>query len=154
MRIVAGLTTAAMAASLLALQTPAEAAEKVTWNFSAWGNPRPFTVGIETLAKYVSEKSGGNFEITIHYAETISPARNNLDTVSVGAAESAHVCASYHPGKNPVSTVLDLPFLPIDGVLHLQHVHEAFAQNEHHVAELKGWNARFMLSGVARSVRS
>jgi TRAP-type C4-dicarboxylate transport system substrate-binding protein len=146
MRIVAGLTVAALAAGTLG--ATAAQAEKITWNHSIWGNPRSFTVAIETMAEYVKEHSGGNFEIAIHYGSTLSPERENLDSISLGAIESAHVCSSYHPGKNPVSTVLDLPFLPIDTTLHLQHVHEGFAATDYHKEELERWSGRFMMSGI------
>ena len=86
-------------------------AEKVSWNYSIWGNPRAFTRGIEALVEFLKERTDGNFEITIHYGETISPSRQNLDGVSIGAFESTHLCTSYHPGKNPVGTVLDLPLV-------------------------------------------
>jgi hypothetical protein len=29
----------------------------VTWNLSVWGPPRPFTAGIETLAKYLESET-------------------------------------------------------------------------------------------------
>jgi TRAP-type C4-dicarboxylate transport system substrate-binding protein len=146
MRTVAGLTVAAMAAGIFA--APAAFADKITWNHSIWGNPRSFTVAIETMAEYVKEHTGGNFEIIIHYGSTISPERENLDSISLGAIESAHVCSSYHPGKNPVSTVLDLPFLPIENTLHLQHVQEGFAATDYHKNEMANWKAQFMISGI------
>jgi TRAP-type C4-dicarboxylate transport system substrate-binding protein len=91
----------------------AAADTKIEWNHSTWGNPRAWTKGIETVAEYVKENSGGNFTIRIHYGETLSPSRQNLDGVSIGAFEQASMCTSYHPGKNPVGSVLDLPFLPL-----------------------------------------
>src|SRR3546814_12282983 len=63
--------------------------------------------------RHVEEKSGGNFTIKVHYGEAISPAKENLDGLKIGAFEMASICTGYHPGKNPAMTVLDLPFLPI-----------------------------------------
>jgi TRAP-type mannitol/chloroaromatic compound transport system substrate-binding protein len=42
---------------------PAAAADNptVTWNLSVWGPPRPFTAGIETLAKYLESETAGKF---------------------------------------------------------------------------------------------
>jgi TRAP-type mannitol/chloroaromatic compound transport system substrate-binding protein len=40
-------------------------AEAKTWNLSVWGKKRAFTMGIEQMAAYVEEKSGGKFKIRI-----------------------------------------------------------------------------------------
>jgi TRAP-type mannitol/chloroaromatic compound transport system substrate-binding protein len=80
---------AAVAMGLSFAATEAAAGSKVEWNLSAWGNPRAVTRGMERFAEYVEEASGGNFTIQIHYGETLSPARQNLDAVSIGAFEMA-----------------------------------------------------------------
>lgn len=127
---------------------PALAAEKVQWNYSMWGNPRAFTKGVEVAVDYIKEKSGGNFEITIHYGGTISPPKENLDNASLGALEAAHICTFYHPGKNPVGTVLDLPFLPIADTDHLIKVQDAFQSFQPWVDEMAGWNTVPWFAGV------
>ena len=125
---------------------PVHASEVVEWSFSMWGPPRAVTRGAEAVADYVEEQSGGNFTIEIHYGEAISPARQNLDGLKIGAFESAQICTSYHPGKNPVSTVLDLPFLPMASFRELVHVHDAFSEHELFVNEMAGWGARYLAS--------
>ena len=124
------------------------AAEKVEWNHSTWGNPRAFTKGFESVAAYVEEKSGGNFTIKIHYGETISPSRENLDGISLGAFEMANFCTSYHPGKNPVGTALDLPFLPLKTWDALVGVQDNFQKHPLWLAELAKWNAMPLFAGV------
>lgn len=119
----------------------AQAQDKVEWNFSVWGGPRAFTVGIETLAEYVKEKSGGNFTITIHYGESVAPAREKLDAVSLGAVEGAFISPSYHPAKLPLHGVLDLPFLPIPDLMAQQNVREAFYEQDFAKEELGRWDA-------------
>lgn len=118
------------------------AQDKVAWDFSVWGNPRPFTIGIESIAEHVKEKTGGNFVITIHYGEAVSPARENLDAVSIGSVDGAHVSPSYHPGKTPLFGVLDLPFVPSPHLIAQERVREAF-YNDYGPAreELERWNA-------------
>src|SRR3546814_2931646 len=74
---------------------------------------RAYTSGIEAVAKYVEEKSDGNFTIKIHLGEAISPVKENLDGLRIGAFEAAQTCNSYSPGKTPLMGVLDLPFLPM-----------------------------------------
>ncbi len=133
-------------ASLMA--SSAVAADKVEWNHSTWGNPRAFTKGFEAVAKYVEEKSGGNFTIKIHYGGTISPPKENLDGISLGAFEQANFCTSYHPGKNPVGTVLDLPFLPLKSWDVLVGTHQAFQEHPLWKNEMARWNAIPLFSGV------
>lgn len=116
-------------------------AETVSWDMSVWGPPRAYTKGVETLAEVVSRETDGKFTITIHYGETISPARENLDGVSLNAFEAATFCSSYHPGKNPALTGLDLPFLPVDDIDALNEVHKAYYAHPVVQEELGRWNA-------------
>lgn len=114
--------TPKLLASILAVgfafsAVPAHAAEvdgpEVNWRYSVWGNPRAFTAGIEYLAAQLKEKTGGKFNITIGYGEQFSKARENLDSVKLGAVDGASFCNFYHPGKNPAFMVFSLPFLPL-----------------------------------------
>jgi TRAP-type mannitol/chloroaromatic compound transport system substrate-binding protein len=108
---VAGL---ALAAALLPQAASAQEVKgpKVAWNFSVWGNTRAFTRGIEQIAADVARLTGDAFTIKIAFANQLSPERENLDNIKIGAIEGAMFCSSYHPGKNPGMTALDLPFLP------------------------------------------
>ena len=73
----------------LSLVDTAQAADKVSWNVSLWGKRRAFTEGVEAIAAYVKEKSGGNFEMTLNYGGALSKPRENLDGISLGAFEMA-----------------------------------------------------------------
>ena len=99
---------------------PAQAAEvegpKVKWLFSLWGARRGFSEGIEGLAQYVSDKTDGNFEISLQYGEVLSSSKENLDGLHIGAFEAAAFCAVYHPDKTPALGGLDLAFLPIQSL--------------------------------------
>jgi TRAP-type mannitol/chloroaromatic compound transport system substrate-binding protein len=138
--------TVALVAGVFGMSAGA-VAEKINWNYSIWGNPRAFTRGIETLNEFLKEKTDGNFSLTIHYGEAISPSRENLDGLSIGAFESTHLCTSYHPGKNPIGTALDLPFLPIETLEEMRDVHDAFQHFEPWKEEMKGWNALPLYAG-------
>lgn len=116
-------------------------AKDVQWELSVWGPPRAYTKSVETLASEVEEKSGGKFKIRVHYAEAISPAKENLDGIKLGAFEAATFCASYHPGKNPAMTGLDLPFLPLKGLDAVYNTQDAYYQHPVVVNEMKRWNA-------------
>jgi TRAP-type C4-dicarboxylate transport system substrate-binding protein len=142
------IRTALTAAMAMTFAGSAFAADKVEWNLSTWGNPRAVTRGFERLAEITDEKTGGNFTIKINYGETISPARENLDGISLGAFEMAQFCTSYHPGKNPVGTVLDLPFLPLKNRDVLVKTHSAFQDYPIWKEELKRWKAQPWISTV------
>lgn len=144
--VLTALATAILAGGLVAGDAAAQ--QKVAWNLSTFGPPREVTRGYEYMAEYVKEHSGGNFTIEIHYGESLSPARQHLDGLTINAFEAAHFCTSYHPGKNPIGTVLDLPFLPIHSHEQLRDVHEAFFEYEPAKAELARWNSKYMLSTV------
>lgn len=118
----------------------AHAAEKVTWNWSVHGPSRAFTKGMERLAEIAAEKTGGNFEIKIHFAEAVSPAKEVLDSVKIGAIEGGIMCISYAPGKAPLNGVLDLPFLPFANLEVQKQVHEAVYQHPAIARELEQWN--------------
>jgi len=138
------------AATAWPLATPAQEVKgpKVTWNFSVWGNTRAFTRGIELISKEVAAKTGNNFTIKIGYADQLSPARENLDNIKLGAFEGAMFCSSYHPGKNPGMTALDLPFLPLDNLNVAQVVYEKFYAHPYIVKEMEKWNAMPYMAGL------
>lgn len=87
--------------------------ERVNWYLSAWGSPRAVTKSFDVLAETVARETGGGFTITVAYGESISPMRENLDSIEVGVIEAAHVCPNNHLGKTPLMAAFELPFLPI-----------------------------------------
>jgi len=142
----AALVGAAMA--LAGLGAPAQAAEKVVWNFSLWGPPRAATAAADYFAKTVEEKTGGNFTMKLHYGEAVSPSKENLDSIKIGSVEIAMICTAYHPGKNPAMTGLDLPFLPFADLDVQQRVHETYYKHPAVVDEMKRWNAVAVFSNL------
>lgn len=141
MRRMNGAAILAVAAACAFLISEAKAAERITWNISIFGNPRAVTAGIETIRDIAREKSGGNFELNLAYGETLSPAKENIDAVKIGAVEGAQYCQSYAPGKTPTWTVLDLPFLPLPTSESIVAVHEAFYKNETALEDMARWYA-------------
>ncbi|MEQ9261334.1 MAG: C4-dicarboxylate TRAP transporter substrate-binding protein [Roseovarius sp.] len=116
------------------------------WNASLWGKRRAFTEHVEKLAELVNEKSGGEFTINLAYGETLSKNRENLDGIQIGAFEMAQICAGYHPDKNRLITVLELPFLGVENldqevaVSHAVYDHPAVAD------EMEQWNAKLLMT--------
>lgn len=132
----------AMAATIAAASIdPAQAAEKVTWNWAIYGPPRTVTVAFEHVAKVVKEKSGGNFTINLRYNEQLSDAKDVLDGLKVSAFQGGMVAYSYAPAKTPLQGVLDMPFLPIDNLVLQAKVQDQFQQWPPVKEELARWGA-------------
>jgi len=139
------IATAATGAALGLLFATETFAADVTWNVSLWGKRRAFTEHVEKLAEEVAAKTGGKFEIKLHYGGALSKSRENLDGISFGAFEMAQFCASYHADKNPTLTVLELPFL---GVSDLEtEVKASMALYDHPAVQkdLGRWNAKLLM---------
>lgn len=138
------------AATLVSAPTLAQDVKgpKVSWNISVWGNSRAFTRGAEMIAAEAARRTGGNFAIKIAYANQLSPERENLDNIKIGALEGALFCSSYHPGKNLAMTVLDLPFLPLENLDIAQTVVEAVYQHPYIQKEMQRWNAVLIMGAL------
>lgn len=149
-KTLAGVAT--MAGALLITGMPAQAqtidGPSVSWNLSTWGTKRAFTAGMEYVAAQVSEKTGGKFNIKLHYGEALSKARENFDGIKIGAFQAAMYCNFYHPGKNPASMVLTMPFLPLGDLEVSMHVREAVMAHPAYVKDMDNWNAMTYMSSL------
>jgi TRAP-type C4-dicarboxylate transport system substrate-binding protein len=120
---------------------------ELRWKLAAWGKPRAATQNIETLKKYVEEKTGGKFRIQIGY-ESFGQPKELLDLLKVGSLEMTNICASYHPEKLPVYSALDLPFLPVPNTDVQEKMHNAWHKHPLVLKEFAGWNAIPLMSSV------
>ncbi|KZY48720.1 C4-dicarboxylate ABC transporter substrate-binding protein [Roseovarius sp. HI0049] len=115
------------------------------WNVSVWGKRRAFTEHVEKLAELVAEKTDGEFTMNVSYGG-LSKNRENLDGISIGAFEMAQFCAGYHPDKNRLITVLELPFLGVENLD--QEVAVSHAVYDHPAVqdEMAQWNAKLLMT--------
>ncbi len=138
-KLMSGAAAMAVAMSFVAEASATE------WNVSVWGKRRAFTEHVEKLAELVSEKTNGEFTMNVSYGG-LSKNRENLDGISIGAFEMAQFCAGYHPDKNRLITVLELPFLGVENldqevaVSHAVYAHPAVQD------EMAQWNARLLMT--------
>ena len=140
MRKVLGLTLG----TALGLVFAAEAMA-TEWNVSVWGKRRAFTEHVEKLAELVAEKTGGEFTMNVSYGGLSKP-RENLDNISIGAIEMAQFCAGYHPDKNRLITVLELPFLGVSNLTEEVAVSHAVYGHQAVQDEMAQWNARLVMT--------
>src|SRR5210317_2036542 len=136
------LSRVAIAALATAFTTEAIATE---WNVSVWGKRRAFTEHVEKLAELVSAKTNGEFTMNVSYGG-LSKNRENLDGISIGAFEMAQFCAGYHPDKNRVVTVLELPFLGVANLAEEVAVSHAVYAHPAATEEMAQWNARLLMT--------
>ena len=77
-------------------------AERFSWKLvTTWLPNFPgLGTGVNTLARYIQEMSGGRIEMTIYAAGELVPAFEVFDAVSQGSAEMGHGAAYYWRGKS------------------------------------------------------
>ncbi len=117
----------------------------VEWNVSVWGKRRAFTEHVEKLAELVAEKTDGDFTMNVSYGG-LSKNKENLDGISIGAFEMAQFCAGYHPDKNRVVTVLELPFLGVSNLEEEVAVSSAVYDHPAAAEEMAQWNAKLLMT--------
>ena len=101
-----------MVGFLLTLAPKAISAEKVIkWNFSLWGGKRAWSAPLHDWVADMEKKTNGRWQIKLHYGGVLAPPKENYDGIKAGMFEAAGICAAYTPGKNPLHTVSELPFI-------------------------------------------
>ena len=100
---------------LFTLPPKAISAEKViNWNLSVWGGKRAWTRPLHDWAADMEKKTKGGWKIKIHYGAVLAPPKEQLDGIRAGMFEAAAICCAYTPGKVPLHTVAELPFIAPD----------------------------------------
>jgi TRAP-type C4-dicarboxylate transport system substrate-binding protein len=102
-------TTAAPAVSTI---TPPVAAKTVELRLAhAWANTHLMHKVIQTWADDVNKETQGRVKITIYPGGALSTATQLYDTAATGVADMVWMLHGYTPGKFPVSSVIELPFM-------------------------------------------
>ena len=98
---VGGVTAAAGAA--LAAPAIAQEMPEVKWRLTSAFPKSLDTIygGAEVLSKYLSEATGGKFQIQVFAAGEIVPGLQAQDAVTEGTVEACHTVAYYSWGKDP-----------------------------------------------------
>ena len=107
------ITASAAAATTLAAPALAQSQPKVSWRLASSFPKGLDTVygGAETLAKYVSEATDGNFVIDVFAAGELVPPFEVVDPVSEGSIDMAHTVGYYFAGKDVAWAALSaIPF--------------------------------------------
>ena len=119
-------------------------AKKTVWNVSIFGPSRAVTRGVEKTKELMEAEGKGDFEMKLHYAESLAPAKENLDSIKIGAFEGGMICAGYHPAKLPLTSVIELPFIMTRDIRVNAKIQEAVMNHPAVVQEWKKrWNAMY-----------
>jgi TRAP-type C4-dicarboxylate transport system substrate-binding protein len=110
-----------------------------------FGKPRAATQHLERIKEYVEAETDGKFSITLGYG-TLGDPKEFLDLIKIGAVQGALIVTSYTPGRLPLYSVMDLPFLPLGSPDAQRRVYEALHSDPRIRAEFARWGA-FPLMG-------
>ena len=139
----------AIALAFLLTSTPEvfSADKPIQWNLSVWGGSRAWTKPVEQWAKDMEKATNGRWKIKIHYGGVLAPAKEQLDGIRAGMFEAGGFCSAFHPGKNPLHTVAELPFIAPSNNKHIFQLSAALWEHPALKKELLKWNAVPLLPG-------
>ena len=105
---------AAMSLTVLGTQVRAETALRL----AHWLPPGHSlqTTGFEPWAQSMAEASGGGIGVTIFPAQQLGSATDHYDIARDGIADLAFVAPSYQPGRFPVISLAEHPFMVTNAV--------------------------------------
>jgi TRAP-type mannitol/chloroaromatic compound transport system substrate-binding protein len=94
---------AAAAATSLASPALAQATPKLTWRLTSSFPKSLDTIygAAETMAKYVSDMTEGNFTIQVFAGGELVPGLQAADAAAAGTVEACHTASYYYWGKDP-----------------------------------------------------
>jgi len=142
------LGLAALAAGLVGLAPPSQAAvdgPKVEWKLASFGKSRPGTACMDTLADMVAAETNGRFTIKIAYGETLSPAKEIIDGIKIGAFETGFWSTPYAPGKQPAATVFTLPFLPLGDAESATRIGDVYYRHPAVKRDFDAWDSVYLM---------
>jgi TRAP-type C4-dicarboxylate transport system substrate-binding protein len=120
-----------------ALAGPARAADpEVDLRISLWVPPAmPLVPAITEWAQSIEKDSGGSIKSTIFPSEQLGKAFDHYDMARDGIADVTLVNPGYQPGRFPVESAVDVPFLLSNALKGTHAVNEWY--RPHAAAEMK-----------------
>ena len=106
----------ALVVSLLALAAPANA-QNAALRLSHWlPVQHPMHISLTEWTQSLNKASGGSINVTIFHSEQIGKAFDHYDMVRDGIADIALINPGYQPGRFPISSAAEMPFMIADAV--------------------------------------
>jgi TRAP-type C4-dicarboxylate transport system substrate-binding protein len=104
--------------------------------------------GMDAMAESASARTDGKFAIKIHWGGTLTPVRETVDALKLGAFQMGLVPQSFHPGKIPTTNIFDLPFLHFGDLKNQVAVERAYFSLPEVVADAGRWDVRILMPAL------
>ena len=118
--------------------------DTLKWDISAWGAPRAMTYPVEDFIKDMAAATGGRWQLKLHYGEVLAPTKDAVDGLKANMYQGVMIASMYHPGKTPLLTVGENPFLSPSTIPQIGDWYMAIAKHPAVVKELDSWNAQVL----------
>jgi len=115
--------------------------KKIVWNVSLWGGPRTSTSQVHAWAEKMEQNTNGRWKIKLHYGAVLAPPKEQLDGLKAGLFQGCCIFTQLHPGKLPLHTVSDLPFISPDKFINSTQLLMELWKHPALKTELLKWNA-------------
>jgi TRAP-type mannitol/chloroaromatic compound transport system substrate-binding protein len=102
------------------------------------------TYPFEDWAKDMKDLTDGRWEIEVHYGGVLAPGKEGIDGLKAGMFEAVLYTSMYGPGKLPLSTVMQLPFMGPPTVLMTGEWFMAVQAPPALKKEVDQWNAQIL----------
>ena len=115
--------------------------DAIKWDVALWGGERDWTRPLHYWVEDMKKRTNGRWQITLHYGSVLGPAKEHLDGLKAGLFEAAQFVAAYAPGKTPLHTVFELPFILPHEPKQMCQMLAALWEHPAILKELKRWKA-------------
>jgi len=120
---------------------PAPLPEKLHWDLSLWSPAKALNYPIEVWVQDMADKTGGRWEIEIHGGGVLAPAKDTIDGIKAGMFQAGLVSSMYIPGKIPLRTVTENPFLAPSDFAEAGKWAQEMSKHPAIVKQVDDWNA-------------
>jgi TRAP-type C4-dicarboxylate transport system substrate-binding protein len=117
------------------------ASKVITWNVALWGGERDWTRPLHRWVADMEKRTNGVWKINLHYGGVLGPAKEQFDGIKAGLFEACQFCCSYAPGKTPLHSVHELPFILPQDATQISQLLAALWKHPALLKELARWKA-------------
>lgn len=109
----AGIIALVLLATLVLLSAPPAQAKTIELSFASHVPPKaaPYVHAFIPWAKKIEERTNGQLKIKFYVAQTLVKARDSYDAVLNGIADISWLMFSWTPGRFPLTSVMELPYM-------------------------------------------
>lgn len=122
--------------------------DKLHWDVSLWATPKSLNHSTEQWAADMKAATNGRWEIVLHYGEVLAKAADGIDGLKGGAFEAAVISTTYIPGKTPLKSIIEGPFMAPEGLAPQSEWAIAIGRHPAVVKEMDSWNVHVMFDFI------